>query len=172
MRSNSSTMTTVDAAAPDRPERALHVGGRDDLGNVSSSEPCSRARRRRTTASLRHLDVGEDAPPQRREVVGALAGDARGPPPPSSRIEPLRQELSPSCATTKNWRGSSAVYGISSSTVVEPSQPSAHEPFWLTGMAGVKTDVSLARRDSASAGRAGFSGAGDVEEDSALIVRL
>jgi hypothetical protein len=38
-------------------------------------------------------------------------------------------------------------------------------------MAGVKTEVSLARRDSASAGRAGFSGAGEVEEDSALMLR-
>src|SRR5688500_10379244 len=34
----------------------------------------------------------------------------------------------------------------------------AKTALWLTGIAGVKTDVSLARRDSASAGGAGLPG--------------
>ena len=85
-----------DAAAPDRPERALHVGGRDDLGHRLIERALLLAGLGAEADHgpfARHLDVGEDAPPQRRKVVGALAGDARRHHRPLLGSEPIRQDV-------------------------------------------------------------------------------
>ena len=96
MRSNSSTMTTRTQPRPTVRERALHVGRRDRLGQrlVERALLLARLGAEADHGPLaRHLDVGEDAPPQRREVVGALAGDARRDHRLLLGAEPLRQDV-------------------------------------------------------------------------------
>jgi hypothetical protein len=69
-----------DTAAPDRGERALDVGRGDHLRHalVERALLLSRLGPEADHGPLtRHLDVREDAAPQRREIVGPLAGDAR-----------------------------------------------------------------------------------------------
>ena len=164
IRSNSSTMTTRTQPRPTELSARLTSAEVTVSGTVSSSEPCSSrfwapkpttARSRATLMSAKMRRHSDEKSSVRSQVTRGATTAFFSEPSRFDRM--LASDVLPTPGSPKitTWTPG---WPMASTTCWICSRRPAKTALWLTGMAGVKTEVSLARRDSASAGGAGLAG--------------